>query len=427
MNEHPASAPASPAPAWNPDEQDKLVSEALGARRLGLANELIARALALGPGQGRWWGRAAELAEAAGVPAHAEMFRAREAGRAAPVPAPPLGSEAGSEPKYLVIREWGAGFWADVFCTLGWIIAARLCGRVPVVFWGSGSRYRAKAAGADAWTQYFEPASRAKIVEVERIAGPRFPERWNGRALTAPMEGRFEGPHSRLSFPEVLARSERVVVADYGLNVRSLLHWIPEGDEAFGLGIRDLLRREMARSARPASWHMAQAAQLRKKLAGAKPLVGVHLRASDKGGEYHDLGAALTSVMRAAGAALASLGDEARALVVSESAPAIAQARTALGPRMVTTDVTRTDGARAPHMAGMADGATLGREVLLDSLLLAQCEMFVGLAPSNVAAAVSLLKPWPANRIHLVGPSCLEQFFLEMYERDLSKALTPGA
>jgi hypothetical protein len=330
-----------------------------------------------------------------------------------------------------VIREWGAGFWADVFCTLGWIVAARLCGRIPVVFWGAGSRYRAKASGADAradaWTQYFEPASRVKLAEVERIEGPRFPARWTGRALTAPMEGRFEGAESRIGFPDVLARPERVVVADYGLNTRSLLHWIPEGDEAFGLSVHDVLRREMARSARPASWHVAQAAQLRKKLAGARPLVGAHLRASDKGGEYRDLGSALDAVIRAAQAALGAVGPEGRVLVVSESAQAIAKARSIFGASMVTTEVTRTDGVRAPHMIGLADGTILGREVLLDTLLLAHCNIFAGLAPSNVAAAVSLLKPWPEGLAHLVGPSCLEQFYLEMYERDLSRALTPGA
>ena len=56
---------------------------------------------------------------------------------------------------------------------------------------------------------------------------------------------------------------------------------------------------------------------------GARPLVGVHLRASDKGGEYPDLGAALDSIMRAASAALSALGALSEAAGVAEGIEAM--------------------------------------------------------------------------------------------------------
>ncbi|MGA1709267.1 MAG: hypothetical protein ACO4CI_11335, partial [Phycisphaerales bacterium] len=48
---------------------------------------------------------------------------------------------------------------------------------------------------------------------------------------------------------------------------------------------------------------------------------------------------------------------------------------------------------------------TLGREVLVDALVAARCEWFIGNGQSNVAAMIECLKDWPAGRCTLVRPS----------------------
>jgi hypothetical protein len=45
----------------------------------------------------------------------------------------------------------------------------------------------------------------------------------------------------------------------------------------------------------------------------------------------------------------------------------------------------------------------LGEEVLVDALLAARCESFLGNGLSNVSCAVGQMKKWPAARLRLFG------------------------
>jgi hypothetical protein len=60
--------------------------------------------------------------------------------------------------RYLLIKSWGFGFWADVSQVLGSLLLAEATGRIPVVHWGTESLFSDKS-GRDAFGFYFEPVS----------------------------------------------------------------------------------------------------------------------------------------------------------------------------------------------------------------------------------------------------------------------------
>src|SRR5579883_1828330 len=65
---------------------------------------------------------------------------------------PPAGA------RYLLIKAWGFGFWADVSQVIGSLLLAEATGRIPVTYWGNESLFSDKS-GRDAFTFYFEPVS----------------------------------------------------------------------------------------------------------------------------------------------------------------------------------------------------------------------------------------------------------------------------
>src|SRR6185312_9610897 len=117
-----------------------------------------------------------------------ENLRAAESLKAPVVPA---------GDRYLLIRSWGFGFWADVSQVLGSLLLAEATGRIPVTFWGAESRFSDKA-GQDAFGYFFEPVSSASLETLTRIANASFfPPRWHKGNLTSSTRAKWEGKGSR--------------------------------------------------------------------------------------------------------------------------------------------------------------------------------------------------------------------------------------
>src|SRR5689334_2236113 len=50
--------------------------------------------------------------------------------------------------RYLLIKSWGFGFWADMVQVLGSLLLAEATGRIPLTYWGAGSLF-ADRSGQD--------------------------------------------------------------------------------------------------------------------------------------------------------------------------------------------------------------------------------------------------------------------------------------
>lgn len=346
-----------------------------------------------------------------------------EARAAAQLPAGPA-----DRPRYLVIREWTEGFWSDVDHVLGMCVFAEITGRTPVVHWGAQSRYRtAESEEADsahppsridAWSRFFAPVSAATIEDVLNAAATKvtqadgslrpcsiFPARFaadpSGRAIIGPLRNRWSGPESRLTGQCLLGRQDDIVVSDFHTSVVDLLPYVPEDHPIFGTSIRDARRIAVDRYLKPQADIVAEVDAFARQHFGSAPILGVHLRGTDKVTEQPDLAAINARYPAAIARAMADRPDM-RIFLMTDSEPFVAQCRAQFGDRVITTQAARTGGNVGLHyIQRSGDRTHLGKEVLVDTLLGARCDRFIGLATSNVSVFVRDLKAWPAGTCEL--------------------------
>ena len=86
---------------------------------------------------------------------------------------------ARNEPRFLLIKARGYGFWSDVSHVLGALLLAVMTGRIPVTYWGYNSRFT-EGSGRDAFELYFKPVSEFAI-ETYLFWKPPVSSRQNGR------------------------------------------------------------------------------------------------------------------------------------------------------------------------------------------------------------------------------------------------------
>lgn len=328
-------------------------------------------------------------------------------------------------PKYLLIREWNHGFWSDVDHVLGQLLLAELTGRTPIVHWGVGSKFRPEGAPSDedVWSLYFKPVSPLTIADVESETLTRFPNKYKGASLRAPVVNRWSGADSRVCGLEYFACDADVIVSDFHTSVVTVLGWMPAwhplANAPFEAVYRDLVRRYLV--VQPT---IAAAAQefYDRSLAGA-PTLAAHVRGLDKIDEWPHLLEILTELQTYLGSHMA-VQPTTRLFLMTDWTEALRSFTQQFPGRVVTTDAFRAESGTGIHRLGTVDGYRLGREVLIDSLIAAKCDRFVGTGPSSVSCAIEFLRDWPKDHCLFHGEHILTQFNTAMYT--LPDHLTSG-
>lgn len=383
----------------------------LAQGRLGMAELCAAMATHDAPQDAATWNLFAKVA----IAARQRDVALRMAGRALEVDpyfksavknrkaAEALAPVRDSERRFLVIREWGAGFWSDVGFVVAGCLLARITGREPVVWWGDSSLFRGGAANA--WERFFEPVSGAGI---EACAGlSTWPAKWKGDATRA-MINRWGGEESRLTGVHHMARDERVCVFDFYHDIYMMRHWLAAGDPLMGRPATAIVRAMTRECIKPRREHVEAAEKFARERLGAGA-IAVHLRGLDKPGE---LGAELQESHEKAVArvdALLTQAPAAKLLLLTDDAGVLARMQAKYGERLVTTDVIRATGETGLHLSRQHEGERLGREVLVDALIALHATHFVGLAGSNVSYYIAAMKDW-GERCDLYGTSLHENF-----------------
>jgi len=358
-----------------------LAGLALEARRPDRAQAWLQRALQLRPQDAR----AAELLQ--------------RSAREAPAAASP-------RPRYLLVREWSAGFWSDVDHVLGMCLLAELSGRIPFVWWGEQSRFRA-AGVANAWEHFFAPVSDAALGDLEGPGLRIFPDKWRGRPLASRIPNRWSGDGSRLVGLQFLGRDEEVAVSDFHTGVNVLRAWLPADHPVAGKSVPETYRYLIAKYLRPRAEIVAEAGRFAQAHFGAAPVVGVHVRASDKVQEVSALEALSAEYFPVVERWLAASPD-AKLFLLTDDARVTTLYEKRYGARLVTTACTRTASTVPVHFMQHADPGRIGVAVMVDAYLAARCSQFIGLGYSNVSLFVSYLKRWPPGSCVLLGENAHE-------------------
>lgn len=362
--------------AWSAVETDprtgaawKLLAQlALDLKRPERTAAWLRRAVALQPGDAQ----------------AAALLRATET--QAPAPAP-----AGA--RYLLVREWSAGFWSDVDHALGMCLLAEITGRIPLVWWGAQSRFAPAGAG-NAWEQFFAPVSDAVLRDLEDPQLRVYPRKWQGRPLTAAIRRRWTGEGSRLVGLELLDRDEEIVVSDFHTGLKALLPWLPASHPLAGAALPDAYRSLARKYLRPRPDIVAEADRFAAAHFGNRPVLGVHVRGSDKVEEVSELEGVLAAYFKLLEERLAGR-HEMRIFLLTDDTRVRAFYEQRYGARLLATTCTRSSSNVGVHYLKHPDRARIGVEVMVDTLLAARCTEFIGLGYSNVSLYASYLKAWP--------------------------------
>lgn len=388
--------------------------QALESGLWGLADRLAGTATDANPRDASAWNIRGRLALSAGRPDLARQWFARaveadpsfkpaaknlRTAQSLPdAPPPPAGS-------CLLILPWGQGFFSDVDMTLGGLLAAEICARTPIVHWGIGSLFRDPAT-ANAWPVYAEP-----IGDISQLPpGPIFHPRYTAANLGDGPQHRFIGPGAFTTAFHHFPRPEPLCIHDFHTGIVNLLDWLPQGHRLQGATVAAAYRDLVTRYFRPSASITALADAFEREALRARPgpILAVHARGSDKAIEDPAIARAHASYPARIDEFLAA-DPRARVFLLTDSVPLLADFSRRYDDRVITTPATRTAGEQGVHLLASPSRESLGREVLLDALLAARCDAFLGYGMSNVSCFVRALKDWPADRCHLVGRVMFEE------------------
>ena len=319
--------------------------------------------------------------------------------------------------RYLLIKSWGFGFWADMVQVLGSLLLAEITGRIPLVYWGPESLFSDKSE-RNAFAQYFEPVSAVSLEQLSSLRNASFlPPRWNQANLAKGGLSKWEGKGSRFGVTHFLNRRETVAVSDFHIGVINVMPWIPADHPMHGKPLEEIYRYLMAKYLRPRPAILqACNAFFAAHLAGG-PFIALHMRGSDKAIEDPELEATNKEFLAALDAADPSWP----VFLMTEDEQCLARMRKAYGSRIIATDCQRTVTEEGVHYLPSVDPVKAGREVLIDSLLALRADRFIGNGRSNVSAMIAVMKVWAPGTCSLFGRSLLTEHNLHVYRISVSR------
>jgi protein O-GlcNAc transferase len=310
-------------------------------------------------------------------------------------------------PRYLVIREWGFGFWSDVSHVLGGLLLAEVTGRIPLTWWGRESLFSHGADG-DAFQFYFQPVSNVTLQDVPDSGF--FPPRWNKDNLKTTGPAKWQGRHGPVYF---INRPEAVAVLDFFAAMPNVMPWLPPAHPLHGKPVEVVYRALADKYLKPRSDIVAACdAFFDQHLKGA-PFVAAHLRGGDKFKEDENAQAVNEAIL----SALAQTDPSWRILLLTDDARCLGKAQNRFGNRVIATPCQRSGEDQGVHLLSTTNRVQAGREAMIDAYLALRAERFIGNGLSNVSAMIAVLRHWPADACILFGPSILKDRSFALYRK----------
>jgi len=314
--------------------------------------------------------------------------------------------------RYLLIKSWGFGFWADMAHVIGSLLLAEITGRIPLVFWGPESRFSDKSQ-SDGFGRFFEPVSAVGLWQLAQMQNASFfPPRWHAGNLTQSGVSKWEGKGSRAGAVFFLNRPETIAVSDFNIGVVHVMPWIPPQHALYGKSLDEIYHYLTAKYLRPRADIVAACDAVCDVHLAGRPFVAVHLRGSDKIKEDAALNATNAEIL----AALDAVDPSWPIFLLTDDAHYLARMKARYGGRIVATDCQRTETEEGVHYLSTVDPVQAGREIMIDTYLALRANRFIGNGLSNVSAMIAVLKDWPAENLTLIGRSLLMDRNLHLYE-----------
>jgi protein O-GlcNAc transferase len=303
--------------------------------------------------------------------------------------------------KFLLIKSWGYGFWADVSHVLGQLLVAEITGRIPIVHWGRNSLF-GNGKDANAFEFYFEAISIRDVGSLQEEDFDFWPPKWNYQNLLEGEVNKWSGPFSRVAGLYLLSRQEKVIVSDFYASVLELKPWIPNGHHLYGLSVDELWMYLVDHYLRPKKEILDAVDHFYNTHLVSSDFIAVHARGSDKALEINNLSEVNRQYKEIINQYLASNNCK-HIFLMTDDARVLAYFKETYGDKIIATDCQRTNSAKGIHYQAVPDRRQLGTEVMVDAYLAEKAKAFVGNGFSNPSQIVRYLKNWHSDDVILIG------------------------
>jgi protein O-GlcNAc transferase len=314
----------------------------------------------------------------------------------------PMAVGSAAAGRYLLIKAWGYGFWADVSHVLGQLLIAELTQRTPIVQWDQNSLFW-DGDLPNAFEGFFEPVSDVRSAELAQGDVSIWPPKWNKENLGEGQNNKWEGRYSRLAGLYLLGRSEALLVSDFYTSILDLLPWVPMSSPFHGLSASDVYAHLARKYLRPRTEVLRQVKAFHDANLAGEDFIAVHMRGSDKAKELLNLEAVNQQYQEVIAHQRYRTGIR-RIFLMTDDARLHDRFLAWYKDDVVSTSCQRTTSPTGIHYHPTLNRRQIGHEVMVDVYLAIRAKVFVGNGCSNPSLAASYLGPWQGEDLAMFGP-----------------------
>jgi hypothetical protein len=304
-----------------------------------------------------------------------------------------------SNDRFLLIKAFGWGFWADMDHLMGQLLAAELSGRIPIVYWGTNSLY-SDTNGTNAFELYYEPVTAYSINDLLRPDYTFYPPIWSYKNITT--EDLDKTTYVYRNLGDLMKSDVNVVVSDVHYFARPIMEFMKKDHWAYGMTPLQVFRCLICKYLKLKPDILTEIGQFYNTfLKDNTPVLAVHIRGTDKVQEVANL-ASLNKRYRKEIERYLQLYGVKKIFFLTDTKSILDQYKRLYGDMLVSTESNRgVDKDTAVQLDNYMNRRRKGIEVLKDTYLAARSDYFIGNGYSNVSFAVNRLKDWPESHITL--------------------------
>ena len=323
--------------------------------------------------------------------------------------------EGTAQRRYHLIKAWGFGFGSEMSALMGQAFIAEASGRIPIVHWGSNFLYRPSKGDTCVFDLFFEPFNTLSIDNAAEFLDDCYPKKWTKSTLKKEHFGKKNGDQSKLSALHLLPRNERLTVADYYSGLVNSMPWVASDSPLSHLSFDDAYRYLAKKYLRPRA-DIAQSVELFLKQHSPAPFIAVHARGSDKDEGYRALTSIPNQTLAKAKERLQLMSNNTKLFLMTDDQALLKRYQSEFGDRLFVADCQRSESEVGVHYDAGTDKAEAGREMLIDMLVAARAECFIGLGLSNPSQLIRYFGDFRDENYILYGENRLKQFNTHLYK-----------
>jgi len=272
--------------------------------------------------------------------------------------------------KYHLIKAWGYGFGSEMASLMSQAYLAEATNRQPVVDWGENFLYRSEGIDC-AFHHYFKPFNTLTIDDIP--------------------------------------------LADYYSGVVSIRPWVSAGHSLLEMDVDQTYRYLANKYLQPQDELLNKSNDFIVKNL-SEGFIAVHARGSDKDEGYRALTSIPKQTMEHAKKVLSQLPSKTKLFLMTDDKHLLETYKKEFGTKLVFTDSQRSESETGVHYSSEGNKVAAGKEMLLDMLIAAKAQYFIGLGLSNPSQLIYYFGNFSSENYKLFGENRLKQFNTHLYK-----------